>query len=104
MIKTISTDKAPAAIGPYSQAFVTNGFVITSGQIPVNPETGEVLVEKDEKISPEVAKDIQNAGINVVFVNIEGKKAKVIGFDLNKSKIELYKNGLKNVIKNNYLQ
>ena len=45
----------------------------------VNPETGEVLVEKDEKISPEVAKDIQNAGINVVFVNIEGKKAKVIG-------------------------
>ena len=45
----------------------------------VNPETGEVLVEKDEKISSEVAKDIQNAGINVVFVNIEGKKAKVIG-------------------------
>ena len=45
----------------------------------VNPETGEVLVEKDEKISPEVAKEIQNSGINVVFVNIEGKKAKVIG-------------------------
>ena len=45
----------------------------------VNPETGEVLVEKDEKISPEVAKNIQDAGINVVFVNIEGKKAKVIG-------------------------
>lgn len=45
----------------------------------VNPETGEVLVEKDEIISREVARDIQNAGINVVNVNMEGKKAKVIG-------------------------
>lgn len=39
-MKTISTDKAPAAIGPYSQAKVVNGFVFTSGQIPVNPATG----------------------------------------------------------------
>ncbi len=45
----------------------------------VNPETGEVLVEKDEVISKEIAREIQNAGINVVHVNIEGKKAKVIG-------------------------
>ncbi len=45
----------------------------------VNPETGEVIVEKDEKISREVAKQIQDTGINVVYVNIEGKKAKVIG-------------------------
>ena len=45
----------------------------------MNPETGEVLVEKDEKISPEVAREIQNAGINVVYVKIEDKKAKVIG-------------------------
>lgn len=45
----------------------------------VNPETGEVLVEKDEMISREKAKEIQDAGINVVYVNIEGKKAKVIG-------------------------
>ena len=44
-----------------------------------NPETGEVFVEKDELISREVAKQIQDAGINVVNVNIEGKKAKVIG-------------------------
>ena len=41
-MKKIATDKAPAAIGPYSQGFVTNGFVFTSGQIPVNPETGEI--------------------------------------------------------------
>ena len=45
----------------------------------VNPETGEVIVEKDELITRELARQIQNAGINVVHVNIEGKKAKVIG-------------------------
>ena len=39
-MKTVSTDKAPAAIGPYSQAQIVNGLVYTSGQIPVNPETG----------------------------------------------------------------
>ena len=42
MKKVISTDKAPAAIGPYSQATEANGFVFVSGQIPVNPATGEV--------------------------------------------------------------
>lgn len=41
-MKTISTDKAPAAIGPYSQAKVVNGLIYTSGQIPVNPATGEI--------------------------------------------------------------
>ena len=45
----------------------------------VNPETGEVLVEKDSLITRETAKDIQDAGINVVYVKIEDKKAKVIG-------------------------
>ena len=39
-MKTVSTDKAPAAIGPYSQAKITGGLVFTSGQIPVNPQTG----------------------------------------------------------------
>ena len=38
----ISTDKAPAAIGPYSQAIEVNGMVFTSGVIPVNPATGEI--------------------------------------------------------------
>jgi len=41
-MKLINTDKAPAAIGPYSQAWEVNGFVFTSGQIPLNPETGEM--------------------------------------------------------------
>lgn len=42
MKKVISTDKAPAAIGPYSQAVEVNGMVYTSGIIPVVPETGEI--------------------------------------------------------------
>ena len=40
MKKVISTDKAPAAIGPYSQAIEVNNMVFTSGVIPVNPPTG----------------------------------------------------------------
>lgn len=39
-MKAIHTDKAPAAIGPYSQAIEVNGFVFASGQIPINPATG----------------------------------------------------------------
>lgn len=39
----IHTDKAPAAIGPYSQAIVSGGFLFTSGQIPVDPATGAVV-------------------------------------------------------------
>ena len=42
MKNVISTDKAPAAIGPYSQAIEVNGMVYTSGIIPVVPETGEI--------------------------------------------------------------
>ena len=43
MIDKISTDKAPAAIGPYSQATVAGGFVFTSGQIALDPVTGKVV-------------------------------------------------------------
>lgn len=38
----LETTKAPGSIGPYSQGFEVNGFVFTSGQIPVNPENGQV--------------------------------------------------------------
>jgi len=41
-MKVIETSKAPGAIGPYSQGFEVNGFVFTSGQIPVDPSTGNV--------------------------------------------------------------
>lgn len=42
MLKVINTEKAPAAIGPYSQAILLGDMLFTSGQIPVNPETGEI--------------------------------------------------------------
>ncbi len=41
-MKEIQTNNAPAAVGPYSQAIVTNNMLFTSGQIPVNPLTGEI--------------------------------------------------------------
>lgn len=42
-MKAVSTAAAPAAIGPYSQAVITGGLVFTSGQIPLDPATGEVI-------------------------------------------------------------
>ena len=44
--KIISTEKAPQAIGPYSQAIVANGFLFTSGMVPIDPATNQ-LVEGD---------------------------------------------------------
>lgn len=43
MKKEVKTDKAPAAIGPYSQAIKAGNYVFVSGQIPVNPKTGQVV-------------------------------------------------------------
>lgn len=54
MKRIISTKKAPAAIGPYSQAIEVNGFVFTSGVIPINPATGE-LVKGDIEVQAEQA-------------------------------------------------
>lgn len=42
MLQKISTDKAPAAIGPYSQGIIVNGILFASGQIPINPATREI--------------------------------------------------------------
>ena len=50
----ISTDKAPKAIGPYSQAIEVNGMIFTSGVTPINPETNE-LVKGDIKVQAEQA-------------------------------------------------
>lgn len=54
----ISTQKAPGAIGPYSQAFKVNGIVYTSGQIPVNPESGQV----PEGIQAQAEQSCKNVG------------------------------------------
>ena len=42
-MEIVSTKNAPGAIGPYSQAIILNGVVYTSGQVPLSPETGEVV-------------------------------------------------------------
>jgi len=47
MKKIISTPNAPAAIGPYSQAVVSNGFAFLSGQIPLDPATGQLIETRD---------------------------------------------------------
>ena len=66
MIEKISTDKAPAAIGPYSQAIVYNGTVFTSGQIPINPETGTVdalgIVDQTEQVMKNIAAILSASG------------------------------------------
>lgn len=49
MKKEISTKNAPAAIGPYSQAIEVNGMIYTSGMIPINPQTGELVTGSVEE-------------------------------------------------------
>ena len=57
-MKVVYTDKAPAAIGPYSQAMILNGVLFTSGQIPVNPATGEINGDTIETQAEEVMKNL----------------------------------------------
>ena len=51
-LKTVLTDKAPPAIGPYSQGIVASGFLFTAGQIPLDPATGQVI-KGDVKVQTE---------------------------------------------------
>ena len=57
-MKALQTTKAPGAIGPYSQGFEVNGFVYTSGQIPVDPATGEI----PEGIAAQAEQSCKNVG------------------------------------------
>ena len=57
-MKVISTEKAPAAIGPYSQAMEAGSFIFASGQIPVDPATGEV----PEGITAQAEQSCKNVG------------------------------------------
>jgi 2-iminobutanoate/2-iminopropanoate deaminase len=65
-MKYISTDKAPAAIGPYSQAIVTGNLLFASGQIAINPATGEVLhgtiEEQTELVCQNIGEILKAAG------------------------------------------
>lgn len=58
-MKVISTDKAPAAIGPYSQAMVTGNLVFTSGQIAIDPATGAIVGETIEEQTTRVCENIK---------------------------------------------
>ena len=58
MLKKITTEKAPAAIGPYSQAIAAGNFLFASGQIPINPESGEVEAEGIEAQAEQVMKNV----------------------------------------------
>ncbi|MCP2605121.1 RidA family protein [Candidatus Aminicenantes bacterium AH-873-B07] len=59
MKKEIKTEKAPKAIGPYSQAIKANGFIFVSGQIPINPATGELIKGSIEQQTEQVLKNIK---------------------------------------------
>ncbi|MDI6698129.1 MAG: RidA family protein [Candidatus Saccharicenans sp.] len=59
MKKAIQTDRAPKAIGPYSQAIKANGFIFVSGQIPLDPVKGEIVGTTIEEQAHQVLKNIQ---------------------------------------------
>lgn len=72
MLKVISTEKAPAAIGPYSQAMVFNNLIISSGQLPIDPATGEIagttIEEQAEQVMKNVGAVLEEAGVKYTDV------------------------------------
>ncbi len=66
MLDKISTNNAPAAIGPYSQAIKVGGFLFTSGQIPINPESGNIdakgITEQTEQVMKNLGAVLDAAG------------------------------------------
>jgi 2-iminobutanoate/2-iminopropanoate deaminase len=64
--KTIQTDRAPAAIGPYSQAIVANGFIFTAGQIALDPKSGQIVegdvVAQAERVLQNLRAILEEAG------------------------------------------
>ncbi|SDF67648.1 RidA family protein [Sporolituus thermophilus] len=59
MLTVVSTANAPAAIGPYSQAIKVGNLVFTSGQIPINPATGELVTGSVEEQTHQVLKNVK---------------------------------------------
>jgi len=59
MKQTVETAKAPKAIGPYSQAVIANGFLYTSGQIALHPDTGELEIQNIEHETGRVMTNLQ---------------------------------------------
>lgn len=65
-LKQTSTNKAPAAIGPYSQAIVANGFIFTAGQIALDPAAGKIvdggIVEQTDRVMENLQEVLKSAG------------------------------------------
>lgn len=72
MLKKIATDKAPAAIGPYSQGIITGNLLFASGQIPINPATGEIegtdIVTQTEQVMKNIGALLEAAGTDYTKV------------------------------------
>lgn len=77
-MEKIHTDKAPAAFGPYSQAIAANGMLYTSGQIPLDPQTGAItgknIKEQAEQVMKNLMAVLEAAGTNA------GKVVKTLCF------------------------
>ncbi len=72
MKQAIATDRAPQAIGPYSQAIKANGFIFVSGQIPIDPATGQVIEggipQQTERVMKNLAAILAEAGTSLANV------------------------------------
>ena len=72
MLKKISTDKAPAAIGPYSQGIILGNILFASGQIPINPATGEIegtdITAQAEQVMKNIGALLAEAGTDYTRV------------------------------------
>jgi len=80
-MKTISTDKAPAAVGPYSQAKVVGGLLFASGQIPLNPATGTVVEGGIVEQTEQVCKNIGGIKLRFIkFTPVDPKLTKMNNF------------------------
>jgi 2-iminobutanoate/2-iminopropanoate deaminase len=69
-IEIVVSDNAPAAIGPYSQAVKTGNMLFTSGQIPINPETGELVSGSVEEQARQVLKNLKSV-LNAAGTGLE---------------------------------
>jgi reactive intermediate/imine deaminase len=70
MLKKISTEKAPAAIGPYSQAIIAGDFLYVSGQIAINPKSGEIegttISQQTEQVMKNIGEILKKAGVSYI--------------------------------------
>ena len=72
MLKKVATDKAPAAIGPYSQGIIANGFLFASGQIPIIPATGAIaegdITVQAKQVMENIGERLKEAGTDYEHV------------------------------------